>query len=202
MHRRRIAGMVVTASALAAFAAGCGAAETPTSSNPAAGGGQAGFQAYIECLGQHGVKLPQRTARPSGQPNTRPSGGFGGGQGGGQGGGGFGGGQGGGFGGGRGFGGGFFGDQPPAGVDEATWKAAQEACASVRPTAGPGGFGGQRDNGAFMAWRNCLNDHGVSMSAAPNQLSTADPKVVAAMKACEPLRPTFAPGNRPRPTAS
>jgi hypothetical protein len=96
-------------------------------------------------------------------------------------------------------GGGFgFGDQPPPGVDAKTRQDAQQACASVRPSAGAG-----RDNGAFTAYRNCLADHGVTMNQGRgNQLNTADPKTAAALKVCEPLRPTgFPTGPGPRPSS-
>jgi hypothetical protein len=125
------------------------------------------MQAYTACLSQHGVTMPSsfpRGNRPSGAPSDRPSRGAGGG----------------------GFG---FGNQPPAGVDAATWQQAQQACASLRPSGGPR----NGNNGASTAYRNCLSDHGVTMSAGPGGLDSNDPKVAAAMKACEPLRPTAAP---------
>jgi hypothetical protein len=122
------------------------------------------MQAYTACLSQHGVTMPSRGNRPSGAPSGRPSRGAGGG----------------------GFG---FGNQPPAGVDAATWQQAQQACASLRPSGGPG----NGNNAASAAYRNCLSDHGVTMSAGPGGLDSNDPKVAAAMKACEPLRPTAAP---------
>ncbi|GAA1795288.1 hypothetical protein GCM10009835_11670 [Planosporangium flavigriseum] len=137
------------------------------------------MQAYTTCLSQHGVTLPSRGPRPSGRPTdwpsgrptARPSDGAGG----------------------R-FG---FGNQPPPGVDATTWQNAQQACASLRPGGGPRN-GGNR-NGAFTAYRNCLADHGVTMSGGPNGLDTGDPKVAAAMKVCEPLRPSTRP--TPRPSA-
>jgi hypothetical protein len=156
--------------------AGCGGKSSPSApSNTAAApsGGNAGFQAYVSCLSQHGVTLPSARPRPSGvrpsgvRPSgVRPSRGFGGG---------------GGFG---------FGNQPPPGVDQATWQAAQQACASVRPSFGPRAGG---NNSAFAAYRNCLRDHGVTAPNDPARLSTVDPKVAAAMQACAPLRPTAAP---------
>jgi hypothetical protein len=163
---------------------------------PGGGNGANGLQAYISCLSEHGVtlNLPQGqgnrpTDQPSFDPNRTP------GQGGGNG-------QGSGFPGG-GAGGGLLGEQAPEGVDQATWDAARTACESVRPTAGPGGQGGPGggfDNSAFTAYRNCLSDHGVTMSQGPGNLSTEDPKVAAAVKACEALRPTGAP--RPQPSQS
>jgi hypothetical protein len=170
--RLGILGLVLCAAALGLVACGGGvrtAAGTPTPASNASGRGAA-FQAYADCLRQHGVNLPRgngsRGPRPSGRPSARPSArpsdgnrsGFG------------------------------FGNQPPPGVDAGTWQNAQQACASLRPSAGPG-----RDNGAFAAYRNCLADHGVTMSGPANQLNTADPKVAAALKTCEPLRPTAFP---------
>src|SRR5436190_3580790 len=113
------AGAAVAAVGLVSLAVACGSganATTPTA--------QTGFAAYTACLSQHGVTLPSnngfasgrpsRSPRPSGSPFPRPSGSnFG-----------RGGGGGGGFGGG-------FGDQPPAGVDQATWEKALQACASL-----------------------------------------------------------------------
>jgi hypothetical protein len=163
--------------------AACGSSSPGSAGGPSAGPGRGGTQAYAACLSQHGVTLPSAAPRgnrpsarpsdrPSGRPTARPSGGFGGG-----------------------FGNG---DQPPAGVDAATWQKAQQACASSRPSGGPRN-GGNRNNGAFTAYRNCLTDHGVTMSAGPNGLDANDPKVADAMKACEPLRPTGRP--TPGPTS-
>src|SRR5262249_37901190 len=128
---------------LAAIAVGvvaCGSTGQPPAN---ANAGQNGFVAYATCLSEHGVTLPSGgpgfggrrpgavpSARPSGRPSRSPGAGRGGG-----------------------FGFGFgFGDQPPAGVDEATWQQAQQACASVRPSFGAGGQGG--NNSAFTAYRN------------------------------------------------
>jgi hypothetical protein len=85
------------------------------------------------------------------------------------------------------------GDQPPAGVDATTWQKAQQACAALRPSGGSQG-GGNRNNGAVAAYRNCLADHGVTMSTGTNGLDANDPKVAEAMKVCEPLRPTARQG--------
>jgi hypothetical protein len=74
----------------------------------------------------------------------------------------------------------------PAGVDDATWQKAQEACASVRPTGGPGGGGPGGGQGANPAYANCLSDHGVPAGTAPN---SSDPKVSAAQEACKALSP-------------
>ena len=85
-------------------------------------------------------------------------------------------------------GGGMF--QKPAGVDDATWQKAQAACASVRPSMGPGA--GQ-DDSAVRAYLSCLSKHGAGTSASPQGLNTADPKVAAAQKACAALRPSAGP---------
>jgi hypothetical protein len=175
---------------LGALAAGCGGSSSPDAASTP--GAQTGFEAYTACLSRNGVTLPQASRSPgqrgpdaSGRPTARPSGGFGGGQGG----------SGGGFGGGGFGGGGFLGTQAPNGVDQAKWDQARQACASVLPTAGPGrGV----NNSALTAYRNCLSEHGVTASAGPNRLNTADPTVASAIQACEPLRPT----EQPRPTPS
>jgi hypothetical protein len=160
----------------------CGSGSS--SGKPAAastGGTNAALEAYTTCLSQNGVKLPSFT-RPTGRPSARPSGirpSRSPGAGGGFGGGGFSGGFG---------GGGLFGDanNPPQGVDAATWKAALTACASKRPTFNGGG---NQNNSQFTAYRNCLQDHGVTMDQG-TRLSTTDPKTAAALKTCAPLRPT------------
>jgi hypothetical protein len=184
-HRTGIAGAVLTVATLAVVAA-CGGGSKGTGTDAAPAGD------YLTCLRQHGVNLPQVSfspgarpsgVRPSGQRPTgpRPSGSRSPGA------------FGGGFGGG-GFGG-FLGSQAPPGVDQNTWNQAQQACASLRPTAFPSR---NRDAGAITAYRNCLADHGVTLTGRPDDLSTADPKVAAAIQACAPLRPT----PRPSPTPS
>lgn len=180
-YRMRIGGTGLVLAALGVLAAGCGGSSSDTT--PASN--ETGFAAYTACLAKNGVTLavnsagpgrsPGASGRPSGRPSNRPSGQAGGGQ------------QGGGQQGGGGFG---FGNQPPAGVDEATWQKAQAACASVRPTGGAGGFGGGGNNTAMTAYRNCLSEHGVTASTGPNQFNSADPTVAAAMTACAALRPT------------
>jgi hypothetical protein len=192
-HRTRVAGVALAGVMVtAALVTACGGA--PSGSPNAAPSGN-----YVACLRDHGVPLPQGGAsgrprgsfgpdsRPSGlRPSgVRPSGGArSGGTGGGPGGGGFGGGFG-------------FGSQAPPGVDQATWDKALQACAALRPSVNPSRF---RDNGAIMAYRNCLGEHGVTASAAPlDQLDTNDPTVAAALKACEPLRPGNRPASTPTP---
>jgi hypothetical protein len=177
-HRVRLC-LTITGTAILFAVAACGGgnAASPTT----AASGATGFQAYAECLRQHGVDLAVPSARPSGlrgsgpRPSDagRPSGAPG-----------------------RGFPG--AGNQPPPGVDQATWDAAMQACATLRPSAGTGGGpGGRGDNGAANAYRNCLRDHGVTPSNGPNGLPSTDPTVAAAMAACAPLRPTAPPSPAP-----
>jgi len=172
------AGLVAAAGLLA----GCGGKSSPAGAPAAAP--SAGIQAYVDCLRQHGVTITLPSGRPTARPSgarpsgvrpsgLRPSG---------RGGGGFGGG---------GFPG--FGNEPPSGVDQQTWDAAQQACAAVRPS-----FGARAGGSAMTAYRNCLRDHGVTATGDPRQLSTADPKVAAALQACAPLLPTA----RPSPSAT
>jgi hypothetical protein len=190
--RRRLAGVSLAFVAVAGFAVACGSSTnaTPTSGQPSNGGGNA-MASYLDCLRSNGVNLPNAgpsgrpfptarpTARPSGAP--RPSGSPGEGRRGGFPGGGF---------------GGLFGSTAPSGVPQETWDKARQACASLQPSFNPSNRPG-RDNGAFAAYRNCLSDHGVTLNGPGNgqgqQLNTADPKTAAALKACEPLRPTARP---------
>ena len=189
-HRMRWTALVFGAVAVGGLAAGCGGSSgTPPASAPS---GANGFAAYTECLAKNGVVLPSESGNPRGgngtrsstRPSARPSGGTGGG-------------------GGGGFGGFAFGNQPPAGVSQETWDKAMQACSSVRPSFG--GNGGA-NNSALVAYRNCLTEHGVTFpSGRPSAgtgggggggfggLNTADPKVAAALTACEPLRPTGGP---------
>jgi hypothetical protein len=192
----RIGALLLGAAAVAGLAAACGGSSGNPPATAAANGANNGFAAYTQCLERNGVVLPSASAnprgtggvRPSNRPSARPSGGTG---------------NGGGFGGG-GFGGFAFGNNPPAGVDQATWDKAMQACASVRPSFSAGGA----NNSALVAYRNCLTEHGVTFpSGGPRGgtgsgggfagLNTADPKVAAALTACEPLRPT---GGTPRTT--
>ena len=185
----RTAGSVLAMVGMAALLTACGDGAEGTS---ATGDGQGGFAAYQECLAQQGITLPSRGQQgeppPSGIPRAMPEG--------------------------EGAppsgppGGGGFGGFMPEGVDQETWQKAQEACASVRPSGGPGGgqggpggFGGA-DNSALAAYRNCLAENGVSSPARPGQLNTADPKLAAAEKACAALRPSGRPNGGAAPTPS
>ncbi len=189
-----VLGLTASGALIATALAGCGGSGAKPAADPQARASQGNaFAAYISCLDQHGVHLTvpsgfDRSGRPgvnpsrsrsTDRPTVRPSadrsrfpGGFPGGgvPGGGVPGGGF---------------GGLIGSIAPSGVDQATWQAAQQACASVRPSFG-GGFRG--DNGANAAYRNCLQNHGVT--GPMTNLNTADSKIAAAVTACAPISPT------------
>jgi hypothetical protein len=203
-RRARLALALMVGSAVVVLAAACGGSDSGGKDGDAQAGGEAGgFAAYASCLKKQGIDVPDDlpTGRPrpsgsgrpsgfpsgrpsgwpSGRPSVRPSGAPSPGASGR-----FGGGQRGGFGGLR-----------PEGVDDATWQKAQQACQSVLPTGGPGrsrgpdgagrNGGGQGSNPAYA---NCLSDHGVPRGSG---LSTADPKVAAALQACSVLSPAPAP---------
>jgi hypothetical protein len=177
-YRMRIYGTGLVLAAIGLLAAGCGGSSG--AAGAAATPEQTGFAAYSACMAKNGVTLPQNNGGQSrspgaGRPSARPSGQAGGGR------------QGGGF-----------GNQPPPGVDDATWQKAQAACASLQPTGGPGGFGGGGNNSAMTAYRNCLSEHGATASTGPNSLNSADPTVAAAITACEALRPN----GQPKPAAT
>jgi hypothetical protein len=181
---------MLVASAAVMLAAACGGGSGGSGGGSATNNGQGSgngvnqaLTAYVDCMKQNGVTItlpsfaPRTGAsggtRPSGEPRPRPSGSFGGGRGG--------------FPGGN--GGGFF--QKPAGVDDATWQKAQTACASSLPSRGAGGFGNGGNSAANSAYRNCLQQHGVTMTNG--RPASADPKTQAAMKTCAVLRQTGAP---------
>lgn len=184
---KRIGGAALAFAAVAIFATACGSSD---SSAPTTAAGASGGTDYASCLRDNGVNLPQMNA--SGRPTTRPSGNASGrptalpsGQPRPSGSGGF-----------RGGGGGFFGTAAPDGVDQQTWEKAQKACESLRPTAFPSGGTGNGGGGRDAAYRNCLTEHGVTVSGPVDQLDTADAKVAAAVTACAPLKPS------PRPSTS
>ncbi len=173
MNRSLRPGFALLAAAAVLALAGCGADATP------AAAGDTSLAAYRDCLGKQGITLPSAPAgfagrasgrpsafpsgRPSGRPTSFPSGRPGG-----------------------------FGGMRPEGVDEQAWQKAQEACASVRPTAGagmPGNRRGAGNRGADTAYRNCLADHGVT---APNATPSAE-----AERACAVLRPSANPQQTP-----
>ncbi|MET7708345.1 hypothetical protein [Micromonospora sp. NPDC005413] len=155
---------LVAGSAALLMVAGCGSDDEGGSSDPdqASAGAPEGVSAYLGCLRDQGIDISNTL--PSGRPSGFPSGGPGGGR---------------------------MDGFRPQGVDDATWQKAQDACASLRPTGGPGGNGpggpGGGNREASAAYRNCLSDRGVDLQANP---ATTDPKVAAAMQACEVLRPT------------
>ncbi len=167
---------------IATLTAGCGLIGSSNASAPSASSASSGRTAYLNCLRQHGVNLP--TARP-----TPGSGGFGGG----------------------GFGGG----------GNSAFGQARQACASLRPSGGfgGGGFGGGFGGGAFAsaieAFRSCMSSHGVTIpttrptapptSAPPtsapsgadrflNGLDPTNPKVAAALSACQSKLPSLQSG--------
>ena len=191
-YSRRVGGVALAFAAVAMFAAGCGSSGSNGSAAP-----KSTATDYFTCLRDNGVNIPQmnRSGRPSGNPSERPSrnpserpsrnpsAGADGGPGG-NGNGGFPG------------GGGFFGSTAPSGVDQQTWDKARQACESLRPSTNPS-FGNGRGNGggANAAYRNCLTDHGITVSGPIEQLDSKDPKVAAALQACAVLRPSPRPSN-------
>jgi hypothetical protein len=80
----------------------------------------------------------------------------------------------------------------PDGVDQKTYDAAQSACASVRPSLGPGGGAPAFDQTAVAAFKSCLGDHDVKVPDGDNwmqQLDRTDAAVKAALDTCAPLLP-------------
>ena len=156
--------------------AGCGRARSAAATAPSSpSSARSSMTAYLTCLRQHGVNVP--TTRLTARPTARPSGGF--------------------------------------GSPSSAMLKARQACAKLRP-AGGFGFGGGGFTAAFRAFRTCVASHGVTIpttrptappsppaSGAPrafrflNGLNRSDPKVAAALKACQSKLPTF-----PRPAAS
>jgi hypothetical protein len=182
---RRAAALLV-ASAAVMLAAACGGGSSDQATTPGGGNGGGTNQAltaYVDCMKKNGVTItlpsfpgrngasrgPGNYTRPSGEP--RPSSSFAGGRGGFPGG-----------------GGGFL--RKPAGVDDATWQKAQQACASSLPSRGPGG-GGFGNGGQNSAYRNCLQQHGVTMNGG--RPASADPKTQEALKTCSVLRQSASP---------
>jgi len=166
---RSVLGAVCGCALVAAVASGCG-----TAADPAAASGSASpspnANSYLTCLRQHGVTIP--TARPTVRPTVRPTA----------------------------FPSGGFGAANPA------MQKARQACASLRPKGGFGGGG--RFAAAFQAFRSCMASHGETIpttrptapsTPAPspgadrflNGLNPSNPKVAAALKACQSKLPTF-----------
>lgn len=186
---RKVAGLLVASAALVLSVAACGGGSdsntASTSANPGnGGGGNTAFAAYTQCLAKNGVTItmpsggagirpsggvrPSGAGRPSGYP--RPSGSAGAG--------------------GRGFGGGGGFAQKPANVSQDTWDKATAACASVKPSFGGGGNRGG-GNGADAAYRNCLQQHGVTMTGG--KVDTTSSAYKTAEKTCSVLKPTASP---------
>ncbi|MFI6762612.1 hypothetical protein ACIBF5_26110 [Micromonospora sp. NPDC050417] len=202
--RTRWTSTVAVGSAALILLAACGGgnASGQDAATPAAGGRTGAMAAYVDCLKQQGIDVPDtpptgrpsarprpdgsgrpsswpsgRPSRfPSGRPSGQPSPGASGWPGGN-----------------RGLGGGFAALRP-SGVDDATWQKAQQACVSTLPSAGPGRRGGTGQPGGRpdpgSAYANCLNDHGVPPAPV---LNTADPKISAAVEACKVLSPAPSP---------
>ena len=169
--RAGIFTFVIAGALLVACSGSSGAVKTANGSSAAPSSSGAGFQAYRDCLSQHGVTLP---TRPQNQSGSSDSGGPGSG------------GPGRGAGGGGGFNGQF---SLPPGVDQSTFDAAQQACASLRPTGG-----GARGGAAAAAYRSCLADHGVTVPSTssggpPASIDRNDPNFAAANQACRALLP-------------
>jgi hypothetical protein len=174
---RSVLGVVGGCTLVALVASGCG-----TAADPAAAAGSASpspnANSYLTCLRQHGASIPtaRPTVRPTARPTAFPSGGF--------------------------------------GAGNPTMQKARQACASLRPKGGFGGFGGGRGGfaAAFQAFRSCMASHGETIPAtrptapptpAPspgtdrflNGLNPSNPKVAAALKACQSKLPAFASGD-------
>jgi hypothetical protein len=187
------AGIITFVIAGALFAAACSgsgghvasAANASSAAPSSASGG--GLQAYRDCLSQHGVTLPARSRNQSNGSNSSDSGSD---QSGAP----------------RGNGNGGFNGQfsLPPGVDQATFNAAQQACANLRPT---GGGGGARGGAAAAAYRSCLADHGVTVPSTssggpPSSIDRNDPNFAAANQACRALLPNRGSSNSSSSTAS
>lgn len=116
-------------------------------------------------------------------------------------------------------------------ANSSAFEKAREACASLRPAGGFGGFGGGQFGAALQAFRTCMAAHGETIpttrpTAPPTARPTARPtgapnpdrflnglnpknsKVAAALKACQSKLPRFGAGGfgggagTPAPSAS
>lgn len=154
--------------------AGASTDPTPVMSSPPSAGASAApdFAAYRDCMAENGITLPDMGALPTAMPSAMPSGGPG-----------------------------TFPGQLPDGVEQETFDAAQAACAELAPTLDPrtaGGPGGSRavDASALTAFRSCLSDNGVELTADQDpmrDLDRSDPQVKAALDTCAPLFPAPVP---------
>ncbi|MQM25792.1 hypothetical protein [Glycomyces albidus] len=178
---------VLLSAALAAAAltlAACGGEDTAdeTSDESTASGGGDMLSAYVSCIEEQGIDLPDDFAEgfggggempgfdpenapsdmptdmPTDMPSDMPSGGFGGG-----------------------------GFEAPEGVSDEDWQAAQDACAGELPS---GGGGASADD--LAAYRDCLAERGVELGDDPAALDESDPTVAAAMEECAALAPDAA----------
>ncbi|MFI6579895.1 hypothetical protein [Embleya sp. NPDC050493] len=186
----------VAASALVLSLAGCGGSggDTNTSasapSSAASGGGDAG-KAYTDCLRANGVEVPTGrpdggtrppgAGRPSGRPSARPS---------------------------RPAGErptGFPSGRPDPRSTDPAYRKAEEVCAKLRPSRGPGGGTDRprRGGNSAEAFAGCLKDHRVELPAGgAAALDRSDPKVVEALKICEALLPSTPAAPTAPPTAA
>jgi hypothetical protein len=163
---RSVLGVVCGCALVVLVASGCGTAATPAAASGSASPSP-NANSYLTCLRQHGASIP--TARPT----AFPSSGF--------------------------------------GAGNPTMQKARQACASLRPTGGFGRFGGGFA-AAFQAFRSCMASHGETIpttrptappTSAPspgtdrflNGLNPSNPKVAAALKACQSKLPTFGSGD-------
>jgi hypothetical protein len=119
-------------------------------------------------------------------------------------------------GGGNGYGPGGGNGQPPAGGPggggDPKLGQAMQACAKYRPQGAGGGRpgGGQQNIQAFTPYLTCLKDQGLAVKVtdgfnALRNLKRDDPKVQAALKACQsklPQRPQGAPNGNAAPSTT
>src|SRR5580700_1236731 len=168
----RLALVTGLAAVAALLIAGCGTKTVFGAGATSSPSASSGFSAFRNCLEQHGV--------------TPGSGGFGGGSGGGG----------------------------SGSSNNSKLQQAMQACASLRPSFGSGGGGFGGGGGAFgqaiQAFRSCMSSHGETIPATRptsppaagsspadrflNGLNPGNPKVAAALKACESKLPSFAGG--------
>jgi hypothetical protein len=173
----RVISVIGGCALVALLASGCGGATAAPVASSVSAKPSPGASAYLTCLRQHGVNVP--TTRPTARPSVRPSGGF---------------------------------------TANPAMQKARQACASLRPAGGFGGFGGGQFAAAFQAFRSCMAAHGETIpttrptappTTAPspgadrflNGLNPSNPKVAAALKACQSKLPAF-PRATPSPSAS
>ncbi len=180
----RLLGVLTVSLAVAvvAFSGAAGAAPSKTSTTSPGSGkspsssSKASTSAYLSCLKKHGVSIPK--------------GGFGG------------------FGSPSGSGATSGGTRPTfpkgSGSGSSKFEKAAKACASLRPkgTNPFGGGGNAANSAAFLAYRNCLKLHGVTLptrtqpsgtkgssSSTTTTIAASNPKMKAALAACAPLLP-------------